>query len=203
MLAAAKQTNSPSMYKGFLEHAIDEYKHSKIFLELCNSEARGETNIPSTQDVKDMGYVHKEKPLYQKLGKEKFGVFVAVHERLAIKEFVRLRKYLKQHSPTIGKVIEDEESHFHTLLIDEHRHSQLARQWVFKHIAFAKIGIYSLYFFSQAKYRKLHGRVQFLTANIFNKIFVPFTIASLFLINLINKPSTFNVKESGISESML
>ena len=38
MLAAAKKTESPKLKVGYINHALDEYRHSKLIFEVLNNE---------------------------------------------------------------------------------------------------------------------------------------------------------------------
>ena len=164
MLAAARMEHNPNLFSGFLNHAEDEYRHANIFVNLSLSEVKSDERLkPGVQDVKRYGFIDARQFLNQKLDREEFGVFIAVHEHLAVKEFKKLCKRLdsKNDVLAIQQILKDEETHAATILRDEERHARLARDWARKNVNMLKRKLLFAYFFGVAKYNKLrgHGRV--------------------------------------------
>ncbi|MDC0378909.1 ferritin-like domain-containing protein [Litorivicinus sp.] len=184
MLAAARNEHNPNLFTGFLNHAQDEYRHANIFVELALDEPHdSETLKPNTQDVKHHGYIDAQKFLNQKLDREKFGVFIAVHEHLAVSEFNKLCKKLdsKTDVRAIKQIVEDEEDHAQTILIDEKRHARLALDWVDKNVKSLRRKAFYSYFFITAKYNKLRGHAQIWATPLAKWIGLPLTIITLVL----------------------
>lgn len=184
MLAAARNEHNPKLFTGFLNHAQDEYRHANIFVELALSEPHNSEPLkPHIQDVKHHGYIDEKKFLNQKLDREKFGVFIAVHEHLAVSDFNKLCKKLdsKTDVRAIRQIVEDEKDHTRTILTDEKRHARLAVDWVNKNVKSLRRKVLFAYFFITAKYNKLRGHAQMWTGPLGKWIGFPLTIVILAL----------------------
>ena len=78
MLAAAKMAESPRLKIGYINHALDEYRHSKLIFEVLNNEVKRNKDtfknefkfIP--QHVVSKGYVDKRNFLVEKLKLKNF-----------------------------------------------------------------------------------------------------------------------------------
>lgn len=184
MLAAARNEHNPNLFAGFLNHAQDEYRHANIFVNLALRESqKSEPLRPNTQDVKHHGYIDAQNFLNQKLDREQFGVFIAVHEHLAVNEFNKLCKKLDSTKDiqAIEQIVEDEEGHAETILIDEKRHARLALDWVDKNVKSLRRKVLFTYFFITAKYNKLRGHAQMWATPLGTWIGIPLTILTLVL----------------------
>jgi rubrerythrin len=184
MLAAARDEHNPNLFTGFLNHALDEYRHANIFVELALGETQNRKPLkPNTQDVKRYGYIDAQKFLNQKLDREKFGVFIAVHEHLAVREFNKLCRKLdsKTDVRAIKQIVEDEEDHTQTILLDEKRHARLALDWIDKNVKSLRRNVLFAYFFMIAKYNKLRGHAQMWATPLGKWIGLPLTMFILVL----------------------
>ena len=82
MLAAAKKSKSPRLKVGYINHALDEYRHTELIFKVLNNEikkGRGKfvkdyKFIPQNSVLK--GYVDKNGFLIEKLELKKFVEFV-------------------------------------------------------------------------------------------------------------------------------
>ena len=89
MLAAAKKADSDKLKIGYINHALDEYRHSKLIFEVLNNEIKKNKSffekefkfIP--QNVVTKGYVDKNGFLVEKLKLKNFVEFVYANEFLA------------------------------------------------------------------------------------------------------------------------
>ena len=78
MLAAAKKAESPKLKVGYINHALDEYRHSKLIFDVLNNEVTRNNDyfkkefkfIP--QNVVSKGYVDKKNFLVEKLKLKNF-----------------------------------------------------------------------------------------------------------------------------------
>lgn len=184
MLAAARNEHNPNLFTGFLNHAQDEYRHANIFVNLALRESQNSEPLrPNTQDVKHHGFIDTQKFLNQKLDREQFGVFIAVHEHLAVNEFNKLCKKLdsKKDIQAIKQIVEDEEVHARTILVDEKRHAQLALEWVDKNVKSVRRKVLFTYFYIIAKYNKLRGHAQMWATPLGKWIGIPLTVLVLVL----------------------
>ena len=82
MLAAAKSTESPKAKIGYINHALDEYRHAALIFKVLNiqiNQGIGEfqkSYIFAPQHVVSKGYVDKGGFLVEKLDNKKFIEFV-------------------------------------------------------------------------------------------------------------------------------
>ena len=139
MLQAAKRRDEDDvqMTMGFIRHALDEYKHTEIFLSLLMQIKTNNKLRFLPKLVIDKGYINPKRFLFEKLNLNRFAIFIGVNEKLAYKIFGKLKKKLV--SPDVMKSINvkldsDEyieiiENSFDIILSDEKRHAEYA----FKH----------------------------------------------------------------------
>ncbi|WP_435088923.1 hypothetical protein [Candidatus Pelagibacter bacterium nBUS_29] len=101
MLKAAKTANSPRLKVGYINHALDEYRHSKLIFEVLNNEVKRNKDFFkkefrfSPQNVVLKGYVDKRNFLVEKLKQKNFVEFVYTNEFLAKNSFDSLIKRIK------------------------------------------------------------------------------------------------------------
>ena len=87
MLQASKLVNDPKLSMGFIQHSLDEYKHTKYFLKLLNetnSFEKKELRFSSIQCYQN-GFLNNNKYLFEKMSLKQFSVFIGVNEKLALK----------------------------------------------------------------------------------------------------------------------
>ncbi len=152
MLQASKLVNDPKLCVGFIQHSLDEYKHTKYFLKLLNetnSFEKKELRFSSMQCYQN-GFLYNNKYLFEKMSLKQFSVFIGVNEKLALKLFTKLKKFIPSYSKDLRKelntLIEEEKEHlnslnsqkfeinYNDLLSDESRHSNLALKFAKKHL---------------------------------------------------------------------
>ena len=98
MLAASKKTNSSKLKVGYINHALDEYRHSELIFQVLNNEIKKnnayfEKDFKFTpQNVTLKGYVDKKGFLIEKLSLQKFVEFIYTNEFLAKESFEALIK---------------------------------------------------------------------------------------------------------------
>ena len=144
MLAAAKNTKSPKLKVGYINHALDEYRHaSLIFKVLDNEIKKGKESFDkefrfTPQNVILKGYLDKEGFLIEKLKLKNFIEFVYSNEFLAIKSFEDLIKRIsdKDSLKIINEIIQEEEHHadyslekLNQIMNEEDRHWGYAKKF--------------------------------------------------------------------------
>lgn len=187
MLAAARKCSDQSLVKGYVSHAVDEYRHAKLFskmsLDVTNSQT--ESRGRSLTDVVKLSYINTDEFLIEKYSHNEFTVFIAVHESLAVAEFRKLIERLDdtKDRQIISAIIIDEEEHRNTILNDETRHAELAMNWVNKHIGLERYILFIKHYLL-AKLRKSRGTIASLISPIFFWLSAPFALTGLVLIRL-------------------
>ena len=124
MLAAAKKAESPKLKIGYINHAIDEYRHSALIFKVLNNEIKKNNNYFqkefkfTPQNVVTKGYVDKNGFLIEKLSLKKFVEFVYSNELLAKQSFEVLIKRIKNSDSLeiLNEISQDEEKHAHSAL---------------------------------------------------------------------------------------
>tara|TARA_B100000989_G_C19525488_1_gene466608 strand:+ start:185 stop:928 length:744 start_codon:yes stop_codon:yes gene_type:complete len=137
MLAAAKRADSPRLKVGYINHALDEYRHSKLIFDVLNNEVTRNKDYFnkefrfSPQNVVLKGYVDKRNFLVEKLKLKNFVEFVYTNEFLAKDSFDNLIKRIEDSESLkiLKKISEEEEGHadssvetLHTIMKEEDRH---------------------------------------------------------------------------------
>ena len=103
MLAAAKTVKSPKLKVGYINHALDEYRHAKLIFSIVDKQlALGVGKFSKTykfcpQHVVTKGYVDKSGFLVEKLKTKAFVEFVYSNEFLAKEAFQALKKRIKDN----------------------------------------------------------------------------------------------------------
>ncbi len=93
MLAAAKHAESPKLKIGYLNHALDEYRHSALIFTVLDNEIKKNNGYFQKefkfkpQNVVLKGYVDKTGFLIEKLSLKKFVEFIYSNEFLAKQSF--------------------------------------------------------------------------------------------------------------------
>ena len=119
MLKAAKKATSPKLKLGYIRHALDEYRHAGLLLEvLSNQVKRGVGEFKREykflpQNVILKGYVDKEGFLVEKFPLKKFVEFVYSNEYLAKESFDYLSKRISDTKSinTLKNIMDDELNH--------------------------------------------------------------------------------------------
>jgi len=192
MLAAAKKTNSPKLKVGYINHALDEYRHSNLIFKVLDNEVKKDNTffhkeykfVP--QNVVLKGYVDKNGFLIEKLKLKKFVEFVYSNEFLATKAFEGLRKRIKNDSSIeiINTIIKEESQHsdysmdkLNEIMKDEFNHWNFAKKFYEK--KFPESNIKFAFFLEKLKNKM---RVFYLkNFNFLTKIFDPIINSIIFL----------------------
>ena len=142
MLAAAKKTDSPKLKVGYINHALDEYRHSKLIFDVLNNEVKRNKDYFnkefrfSPQNVVLKGYVDKRNFLVEKLKLKNFVEFVYANEFLAKDSFDSLIKRIKNNESLkiLKQISKEEENHadysvetLNNIMVEEDRHWTFAK----------------------------------------------------------------------------
>ena len=119
MLAAAKKAESPRLKIGYINHALDEYRHSALIFKVLDNEIKKDNGYFkkefkfTPQNVVLKGYVDKSGFLIEKLTLKKFVEFIYSNEFLAKKSFEDLIKRIKNSESLkiLKEIAQDEEEH--------------------------------------------------------------------------------------------
>jgi rubrerythrin len=184
MLAAAKKAESPKLKIGYINHALDEYRHSKLIFDVLNNEVTRNNDyfkkefkfIP--QNVVSKGYVDKKNFLVEKLKLKNFVEFVYTNEFLAKESFDSLIKRIndKESLKILKKISEDEEDHadysistLNTIMAEEDRHWGFAKLFYDKRFPNSNLQIA----FKKEKFKNKLRLFYFKNVMFLNKIFDP------------------------------
>lgn len=148
MLQAAKLAESKSLARGFVNHALDEYRHTEFFKRLINTDTGGGLRFDPRLSIA-LNFVNPEKYLFEVNNLERFTAFVAINEASALRLFSKIRPVIGGASDDlkneIDTIIDEETTHlteftktssesgaysdsfvYEMLLLDEERHASLA-----------------------------------------------------------------------------
>jgi hypothetical protein len=147
MLQAAKKTNNGRLRLGFIQHALDEYRHLEFFRSVLKQRKSEYIFIPNLS-IKNK-YIDTRKYLFEKMNIIKFAAFVAVNERFAYNLFGGLRNRLFLNATPLDqkleKIIQEEKSHheealhgrfFDHLIQDELGHYSHSMRFLLKNASF-------------------------------------------------------------------
>ena len=180
MLYAAKNIGSKKLSKGFIRHALDEYKHSFVFNALKNQIIlehkinKKELNFVPIH-LYNKGYIFKDHFIFEKKKINNFAIFIGANEEIAEKKLINFANYIKKgNKPAFNEI--------QNILQDEARHSEYS-------LSFAKK--YNGYFVYKSKITKerIISHFRHLYANGVNKlsfIFYPILIIILIFIILLS-----------------
>jgi len=188
MLSASKNVKSPSLKLGYINHAIDEYRHTILIHEVLKNQLKINPKLKFLKDYKfrplnviDKGYVDKKGFLVEKLYLKKFVEFVYTNEFLAKQSFDKLKLRIKDNESinVISSIMEDEQDHadnsidtLDDIMADEYKHWGYAQKYYEKKYPESKL--------KKAFYReKLKNKLRLAYLKNFkflNKIFDPIII---------------------------
>lgn len=202
MLQAAKLTNNKKLSKGFIDHSLDEFKHTLFFLRSLDT-----FNIKNNHNnfkfdsklVYKLGFMNKNYFLFDKYNLLEFSMFVAVNEEQALKLFTKIKESNfiedikdqnlleqiileeKEHLDQVTKS-KDFETDFDNLLIDEKKHTTLSRNFSKKNLTKILFYFLNLKFLFQNKIRHLFSRnkkinnfINFFISMVIIFLVIPFT----------------------------
>lgn len=218
MLAAAKKAESPKLKVGYINHALDEYRHSKLIFDVLNNEVTRNNDyfkkefkfIP--QNVISKGYVDKKNFLVEKLKLKNFVEFVYTNEFLAKDSFDNLIKRInnKESLKILKKISEDEEDHadysistLNKIMAEEDRHWGFAKLFYDKKFPNSNLQIA----FKKEKFKNKLRLFYFKNVMFLNKIFDPIINSLIVIFGLIplmlNSDTTLHKNLMKISKSSI
>ena len=179
MLFAAKVVDNKKLSKGFIRHALDEYKHSSIFTKIKNQiiseykiNKKELSFIPN--HIYNKGYIYKDHFIFEKKKLKDFAIFVGANEQIAEKKLIAFTDHLKEHKPLAYKQIQD-------ILKDEEKHAEYS-------LRFAKSNHDLLSYKIKLSKEKILSFFRHIYANSLNKfsyIFKPILISIIILISFV------------------
>jgi len=208
MLAAAKKTDSPKLKVGYINHAMDEYRHSKLIFDVLNNEVKRNNDYFkkefrfSPQNVVLKGYVDKKNFLVEKLKLKNFVEFVYANEFLAKDSFDNLIKRIENSDSLkiLKQISKEEENHadysvetLNTIMVEEDRHWTFAKLFYDKKFPNSDLK-------TAFKKEKLKNKLRMLyykNVLFLNKIFDPIINSLIFIFGYITiylKPNSSNNK---------
>jgi len=116
MMEAAEETDSPDLKKKFFRHALDEFRHARLFAERSLALARTTqvADILVDPEYSALHGLRNERSLYRQLGETNFLAFVWMHESQGAKQFAIYSELMK-HDPIssamFAEICRDEEFH--------------------------------------------------------------------------------------------
>jgi rubrerythrin len=148
MLQAAKLVESKALGKGFVNHALDEYRHTEFFRRLLKSSNNTGLRFDPRLSIA-LGFINPEKFLFEANDLTRFTAFVAINEASALRMFSKIRPAIDGSTDElkneIEEIIDDETDHlrsftqsttenikysdtfvYEMLLLDEERHASLS-----------------------------------------------------------------------------
>jgi hypothetical protein len=148
MLAASKRMKSDKLKLGYIRHAFDEYRHTKLLLIVLRNLLR--SNPPQnarkfkfqSKNVINKGYLDKKGFLVEKLQIRHFIEFVYTNEFLAKESFEILKKRVndRETHAVLDSIIAEEDEHAHgsiskldAIMVDEDRHWGYAKSFYERH----------------------------------------------------------------------
>ena len=134
--------------KGFVNHALDEYRHTEFFRRLLKSSNNTELRFDPRLAIA-LGFINPEKFLFEANDLTQFTAFVAVNEASALRMFSKIKPAIagetEELKNEIEDIIDDETDHlrsftenpeenikysdtfvYEMLLLDEERHASLS-----------------------------------------------------------------------------
>jgi hypothetical protein len=119
MLHAAKLSNNIKLSAGFINHALDEYKHANFFLKLLSASPLTNLRFDPRQTISG-GFIRPDRFLFERMQLIDFTAFIAVNEANALRIFTSIKDTIgnidTETSITLDKIIEDETEHLATMI---------------------------------------------------------------------------------------
>ena len=182
MLQAAKKTNNNRLKLGFIQHALDEYRHLDFFRSVLKQRGSEYIFIPNLS-IKN-NYIDTRKYLFEKMNIIKFAAFVAVNERFAYYLFGGLRNRLFLDATPLDqkleKIIQEEKSHheealqgrfFDHLIQDELGHYSHSMRFLLKNTSFIYSKLLIVKYTVQNRLRHFFGQENVIKIFFENAIF--------------------------------
>ena len=179
MLFAAKTVNNEKLSNGFIRHALDEYKHCFIFINIKNQiilehkiNKKELSFVPN--HIYNKGYIYKDHFIFEKKKLNDFAIFIGANEEIAERKLIAFSNHLKEHKPLVFKKIQN-------ILKDEERHAEYS-------LRFAKNNNGPFSYKIKLAIEKTSSYLRHLYANSLNKfsfIFYPILITIIIVISFI------------------
>lgn len=192
MLAAAKRTDSPRLKVGYINHALDEYRHSKLIFEVLSNEVNKNKDSFKNQfrftpqQVITKGYVDKRNFLVEKLKLKNFVEFVYTNEFLAKDSFETLIKRINNNDSLkiLKEIAIDEEKHaddsiltLNNIMTEEDRHWGFAKLFYNKKFPNSNLNLA----FKKEKIKNKLRLFYYKNLLFLNKIFDPIVNSLIFI----------------------
>ncbi len=207
MLAAAKRTTNDKLKVGYINHALDEYRHSKLIFKVLDNEIKKNNSYFdkefrfTPQNVVTKGYVDKTGFLVEKLNLKNFVEFVYSNEFLAKKSFEDLVKRInnKESIKILEKISEEENDHANfsedklkEIMKEEDRHWGFAKLFYNKRFPNSNLD----YAFKKEKFKNKMRLFYYKNLSFLDKIFNPiinfFIVTFGSIVKFIKTKSTVN-----------
>jgi len=213
MLYASKNVKSPNLKIGYINHAIDEYRHTRLIYSVLANQLNINSKLEYLKEYKfrpinvvEKGYVDKKGFLFEKFHLKKFVEFVYTNEFLAKKSFDKLKLRIKDNESldVITSIMDDEQDHadnsietLDEIMADENKHWGYAQNYYEKKYPESKL--------KKAFYReKLKNKLRLAylkNLKILNKIFDPIILFLILIFgNLLRIVSIKSLKKNHISD---
>ncbi len=118
MLQAAKLVKDKKLKVGFINHALDEYKHTNFFLNLMSKIENKRLKFDPRLIV-SANFIKPEQFLFEKLSLVNFAAFIAINEANALKIFTSVRDQVKKFDEKslieLDQIIEEEKEHLQSM----------------------------------------------------------------------------------------
>ena len=198
MLQAAKLTDNKKLALGFLNHSLDEFRHTDFFIK-CLNNLKNVENIDrnlkfDSKLVYNLGFINKNYFLFNKYSLSQFCIFIMINESEALKLFTKIKKmnFIQDinDKKSLENIISEEKKHlaeaeennllidqYSELLKDEQRHVTLSDNFSKKQNKLYSYRLLSLKFLIANKFR------HFVSKNIYINSIINLVI-SLFIIFL-------------------
>tara|TARA_B100000989_G_scaffold231485_1_gene178296 strand:- start:301 stop:1017 length:717 start_codon:yes stop_codon:yes gene_type:complete len=179
MLFAAKVVDNEKLSKGFIRHALDEYKHCSIFIKIKNQiiseykiNKKELSFIPN--HIYNKGYIYKDHFIFEKKKLNDFAIFVGANEEIAEKKLIAFTNHLKEHKPSAYRQIQD-------ILKDEEKHAEYSLKFAKKNNGFLSFKIK----LTKEKILSFFRHIYANSLNKFSFIFKPILISIIILISFV------------------
>jgi hypothetical protein len=149
MLQAAKRSKDIKLSKGFILHALDEYRHTNLIRSLISQYTKDNPDrfrdvIFCPNHAIKKGYINSTEFLFQKYNIQRFSVFIGINEQSACRIFSKLRKQCANILMKTDNISGDNQSYVRNVTVaskiigeiikDEMNHENLSLRYARKNI---------------------------------------------------------------------
>jgi rubrerythrin len=213
MLYASKNVKSPNLKIGYINHAIDEYRHTRLIYSVLANQLNSNSKLEYLKEYKfrpinvvEKGYVDKKGFLFEKFHLKKFVEFVYTNEFLAKKSFDKLKLRIKDNESlnVITAIMDDEQDHadnsietLDDIMADENKHWGYAQNYYEKKYPESKLRKA----FHREKLKNKLRLAYLKNLKILNKIFDPIILILILIFgNLLRIVSIKHLKKTHIRD---